>query len=124
MRRRPPVKLKRVYEAPSAADGLRVLVDGLWPRGLSKRAVAADLWLKEAAPSRALRNWYGHDPRRWRSFAARYRAELARRPEVLHLLEDLQRRSPLTLVFGARDTERNNAVVLRAMLDNPGGRKP
>ena len=124
MRRRPPVKLKRVYEAPSAADGLRVLVDGLWPRGLSKRAVAADLWLKEAAPSRALRNWYGHDPRRWRSFAARYRAELARRPEVLHLLADLQRRSPLTLVFGARDTERNNAVVLRAMLDNPGGRKP
>lgn len=124
MRNHPPIKLKRVYEAPSAADGLRVLVDGLWPRGLSKRAVAADLWLKEAAPSRALRSWYGHDPRRWRAFAARYRAELARRPEVLHLLEDLQRRTPLTLVFGARDTERNNAVVLRAMLDKPGGRKP
>lgn len=123
MRRR-PIKLKRVYEPPCAADGLRVLVDGLWPRGLSKRAVAADLWLKEAAPSSALRSWYGHDPRRWRAFAARYRAELGRRPEVLHLLEDLQRRAPLTLVFGARDTERNNAVVLRALLDKPGGRKP
>jgi uncharacterized protein YeaO (DUF488 family) len=124
VRNHPPINLKRVYETPSAADGLRVLVDGLWPRGLSKRAVAADLWLKEAAPSRALRSWYGHDPRRWQAFAARYRAELARRPEMLHLLEDLQRRTPLTLVFGARDTERNNAVVLRAMLDKPGGRKP
>ena len=118
MRRRRPVALKRVYEAPARTDGLRVLVDGLWPRGLSRRAVAADLWLREAAPSAALRRWYGHDPRRWKGFAARYRAELARRPEVLRMLDELRRRSPVTLLFAARDGEHSNAAVLRALLDN------
>lgn len=117
MAKRRAIKLKRVYEAPGADDGLRVLVDALWPRGLNRRAVAADLWLKEAAPSAALRRWYGHEPRRWRGFSARYRAELARQPELLRLLKDLQRRSPVTLLFAARDTERNNAVVLRGMLE-------
>jgi uncharacterized protein YeaO (DUF488 family) len=119
MRRRRPVALKRVYEAPSRSDGLRVLVDGLWPRGLSRRAVAADVWLREAAPSAALRRWYGHEPRRWKAFATRYRAELEQRPEVLRVLEDLRRRSPVTLVFAARDAERSNAAVLRELLDNP-----
>ena len=120
---RPPIQLKRVYAAPSAGDGLRVLVDGLWPRGLSRRAAAADLWLKEAAPSSTLRRWYGHDPRRWKAFARKYRAELARRAEVLRLLEGLRRRTPLTLLFGARDVERNNAVVLRDMLQHPEARR-
>lgn len=115
-----PIKVKRVYEAPRPEDGLRVLVDGLWPRGLSRRAASADLWLKEAAPSSALRRWYGHDPRRWKGFSRKYRAELARRQDILRLLEDLRRRTPLTLLFGARDAERNNAVVLREMLDQPG----
>jgi uncharacterized protein YeaO (DUF488 family) len=119
MRRRRPVALKRVYEAPSRTDGLRVLVDGLWPRGLSRRAVAADVWLREAAPSAALRRWYGHQPRRWKAFAARYRAELEQRPEVLRVLRDLRRRSAVTLVFAARDAERSNAAVLRELLDNP-----
>ena len=119
MRRRRPVALKRVYEAPSRTDGLRVLVDGLWPRGLSRHAVAADVWLREAAPSAALRRWYGHEPRRWKAFATRYRAELAQRPEVLRVLEDLRRRSPVTLLFAARDAERSNAAVLRELLDNP-----
>lgn len=119
MRRRRPVALKRVYEAPSRTDGLRVLVDGLWPRGLSRRAVAADVWLREAAPSAALRRWYGHEPRRWKAFATRYRAELEQRPEVLRMLDDLRRRSPVTLVFAARDAERSNAAVLRELLDNP-----
>lgn len=116
MKRR-PIKLKRVYEPPRADDGLRVLVDGLWPRGLSRGAAAADLWLKEAAPSRALRRWYGQDPRRWKAFSRKYRAELAQRQEILRLLEDLRRRTAVTLLFGAHDTERNNAVVLREMLD-------
>lgn len=119
MKRR-PVRLKRVYEPSSASDGMRVLVDGLWPRGLSKHDVAADLWLRDAAPSAPLRRWYGHDPRRWRTFIRKYRAELAGRPEVLELLDDLRRRSPVTLLFGARDEGRNNAVVLRDALEKPG----
>jgi uncharacterized protein YeaO (DUF488 family) len=118
--RRKPIKLKRVYERPAADDGLRVLVDGLWPRGVSRRAASADLWLKEAAPSSALRRWFGHDPRRWKGFCRKYRAELARRPEILKLLNDLRRSAPLTLLFGAHDEARNNAVVLREMLDNRG----
>jgi len=119
MKRR-PIKLKRVYDQPSAEDGLRVLVDRLWPRGLSRGEASADLWLKDAAPSSALRAWYGHDPRRWPAFRRRFRAELAQRPEILHLFDDLRRRTPVTLLFGARDEARNNAVVLREVLDNPG----
>jgi uncharacterized protein YeaO (DUF488 family) len=118
--RRKAIKLKRVYDAPRPDDGLRVLVDGLWPRGLSRRAACADLWLKEAAPSSSLRRWYGHDPRRWKAFRRKYRAELAQRPEILSLLSDLRRRAPLTLLFGAHDAARNNAVVLRDVLENPG----
>jgi uncharacterized protein YeaO (DUF488 family) len=119
MKRR-PIKLKRVYETPSPADGLRVLVDRLWPRGMSRPAAAADLWLKDAAPSVALRRWFGHHPQRWRAFRRKYRAELARQPDLLRLLDDLRRRSPVTLLFGAHDEARNNAVVLREVLDNPG----
>jgi uncharacterized protein YeaO (DUF488 family) len=118
--RRKPIKLKRVYDRPATDDGLRVLVDGLWPRGVSRRAASADLWLKEAAPSSALRRWFGHDPRRWKGFCRKYRAELARRPEILKLLNDLRRSTPLTLLFGAHDEAHNNAVVLREMLDNRG----
>lgn len=120
MRRR-PLKLKRIYDRPGPEDGLRVLVDRLWPRGLSRRAACADLWLKEAAPSGTLRRWYGHDPRRWTAFRRRYAAELAQRPEILRLLDDLRRRSPLTLLFSARDATRNNAAVLRDLLDKLEG---
>lgn len=122
MRRR-PVRLKRVYEQPSAADGMRVLVDRLWPRGLSKHDVAADLWLKDAAPSSGLRRWYAHHVRRWRPFSRKYRAELARRPEVLELLDDLRRRAPVTLIFGARDEAHSHAVVLREALEKRSRRK-
>ncbi|MGQ0652530.1 MAG: DUF488 domain-containing protein, partial [Betaproteobacteria bacterium] len=89
----------------------------LWPRGLSKQDVSADLWLREAAPSVALRRWYGHDKRRWPRFRMRYRSELVRRPEALELLDDLRRRSPVTLIFGARDAARSHATVLRELLD-------
>jgi uncharacterized protein YeaO (DUF488 family) len=115
--KRLPVRLKRVYDQPSSADGTRVLVDRLWPRGLSRQDVAADLWLREAAPSAPLRRWFGHDASRWDQFARRYRDELERQPEVLELLEDLRRRAPVTLIFGARDPDHNNAVVLRQILE-------
>ena len=116
MRRR-ALRLKRVYEEPGAADGMRVLVDGLWPRGLSRQRVAADLWLRDAAPSTHLRRWYGHDVRRWDEFRARYRKELFRHPQVLDVLADLRRRSDVTLVFGARDVAHSHAAVLLEILD-------
>ena len=96
---------------------MRVLVDRLWPRGLNKTQLAVDFWLKDAAPSDALRRWYGHQPGRWASFAAKYRAELAQRANVLRLLDELRRRGRVTLLYSARDTARNNAVVLREVLE-------
>jgi uncharacterized protein YeaO (DUF488 family) len=118
--RRGQVRLKRVYEQPSREDGLRVLVDRRWPRGLSRVHAGADLWLKEVAPSPALRRWFGHDPRRWKHFRHRYRAELAHHPDELRVLKDLRRRGRITLLFAARDEAHNHAVVLRDVLD---GRK-
>jgi uncharacterized protein YeaO (DUF488 family) len=109
--------LKRAYEPASPSDGIRVLVDRLWPRGLSKHQLAVDFWLKDAAPSDVLRRWYGHKPRRWESFAAKYRGELAQRADLLRLLDELRRRGRVTLLYGARDTGRNNAVVLREVLE-------
>ncbi len=111
------LSLKRAYDRQSADDGTRVLVDRLWPRGLRKEQLAVDLWLKDLAPSDALRRWYGHDPARWAAFADRYRIELAPHSDLLHLLDDLRRRGPLTLLYGARDSARNNAVVLREVLE-------
>lgn len=111
------VDLKRAYERPSPDDGMRVLVDRLWPRGLSKGQLAVDFWLKDVSPSDALRRWYGHDPRRWKSFATKYRAELAPKTDLLRLLDELRHRGRVTLLYGARDTARNNAVVLREVLD-------
>lgn len=123
MKRR-PVRLKRVYEQPSIADGMRVLVDRLWPRGLSKQKVAADLWLRDIAPSPGLRRWYAHDTARWPQFSRRYRGELARQPQVLDLLDDLRRRAAITLLFGTRDQEHSHAVVLRDVLEERRGRRP
>lgn len=114
---RRPIMLKRVYEKPCAADGLRVLVDRLWPRGLSKHDASADLWLKDAAPSSTLRRWFDHDPRRWEKFRRKYRAELAQRPEVFQMFDDLRRRTPITLLFGARDEAHSHAIVLREALE-------
>ena len=111
------VGLKRAYERPSPGEGMRVLVDRLWPRGLSKDQLAIDFWLKDAAPSDALRRWYGHKTRRWESFAAKYRAELAQRTDLLRLLDELRRRGRVTLLYSARDSARNNAVVLREVLE-------
>ncbi len=111
-----PFSVKRVYESPSAGDGVRVLVDRLWPRGLSKGKAAIDLWLREAAPSDALRKWYKHDPEKWPEFRRRYFAELDAKPEELAPLAKLGRRR-VTLVFGSREERLNNAVALKEYLE-------
>jgi uncharacterized protein YeaO (DUF488 family) len=106
-----------VYEDPSPADGRRILVDRLWPRGVTKERAATDLWLKEVAPSTALRRWFGHDPAKWPEFQRRYREELRGRPRELAELRGLAAAGPITLVYGARDQERNAAVVLKDFME-------
>jgi uncharacterized protein YeaO (DUF488 family) len=110
------IRIKRIYEAPDDADGTRVLVDRLWPRGVSKPKAALALWLKEIAPSPALRTWFDHDPARWVAFRRRYRAELARNEAAVAQIGDLSKRGPLTLLYGAHDTAHNHALVLAAYL--------
>jgi uncharacterized protein YeaO (DUF488 family) len=110
------VRVKRVYEAPSRTDGVRVLVDRLWPRGLSKEAAQVDLWLKEIAPSHELRHWFGHDPAKWADFDRRYRAELQRAPDAVAELSALVRRGAVTLLFGSQELTYNNANALHALL--------
>jgi uncharacterized protein YeaO (DUF488 family) len=110
------VKLKRAYEPPAADDGTRILVDRLWPRGVKKADAAIDEWIKDIAPSTALRKWFGHDPARWQEFRSRYAAEVHERPEQLNRLRALARRGPITLVFSAHDEVHNDAVALRDFL--------
>jgi len=113
--------VKRVYEPAADGDGFRVLVDRLWPRGVSKEKAALDLWGKEIAPSDGLRKWFGHDPEKWAEFRRRYLAELRRNTDaVAAFKEQMPRAGTVTLLFGARDTEHNEAVVLRDFLG--GGR--
>ncbi len=111
------IRIKRVYEPPSAEDGRRYLVERLWPRGLRKDALPLDGWLREVAPSDALRRWFGHDPARWEEFQRRYAAELDARPDAWRPLLEAARQGPVTLLFSARDTEHNNAVALKAYLE-------
>lgn len=111
------IALKRAYESPAASDGTRVLVDRLWPRGLSKARASIDLWLKDVAPSTALRKWFGHDPGKWPEFRKRYRAELQGNP-ALSELASLAREGDITLVYAARDPLHNDAVVLREILEH------
>jgi uncharacterized protein YeaO (DUF488 family) len=110
------IKLKRVYEEPSKEDGTRILVDRLWPRGLTKEKAHVDLWLKEVAPSNELRKWFAHDPAKWPEFKARYKAELKHNAAQLALLKNAVSRGPATLLYGAKDTEHNEAVVLQDLL--------
>jgi len=110
------IRLKRAYEAPAADDGVRVLVDRLWPRGVTKRSAALDRWMKEIAPSAELREWFGHDEARWQEFRSRYTKELRGHKHLLTELRSIARRRPLTLVYSARDEEHNDAVVLRHAL--------
>jgi uncharacterized protein YeaO (DUF488 family) len=112
------VKLKRVYEEPSEEDGTRILVDRLWPRGLTKEKAHIDLWLKEIAPSNELRKWFAHDPAKWPEFKARYHAELNQNPTQVALLKQAIAKVPATLVYGAKDEEHNEAAVLQKLLNH------
>lgn len=112
------VKLKRVYEEPAKSDGARILVDRIWPRGLTKEKAHIDLWLKDVAPSDELRKWFGHDPKRWPEFRARYRAEIKQNSAQFALLRQAVAKGPATLVYGAKDEQHNQAVVLYELLNH------
>ena len=107
------LKLKRAYDAPAKNDGLRILVDRLWPRGISKEELKLDEWDKDVAPSTALRKWFGHDPERWAEFKKRYHAELDANPAEVQKLKRLAARKIVTLVYGAKDDVHNHAIALK-----------
>jgi uncharacterized protein YeaO (DUF488 family) len=115
------IQLKRAYEPSAPEDGKRILVDRIWPRGIRKVDLRLDDWNREVAPSTELRRWFGHKVERWDEFRRRYRAELAAHPEALAPLIAAVRQGRVTLVFGARDTAHNQAVVLREFLDESAG---
>jgi uncharacterized protein YeaO (DUF488 family) len=111
------IRLRRAYDAPAPDDGYRVLIDRLWPRGVSRDDARIDEWARDLAPSDDLRRWFGHDPQRWAEFRRRYREELRDHDTELDRLGARAIQDRLTLVYGARDTRRNNAVVLREVLE-------
>ncbi len=117
------IKLKRAYEKPSPEDGYRLLVDRLWPRGVSKEEAAIDQWSKEIAPSPELRQWFGHNPEKWQEFKKRYLRELAAHKELVAAICRPVKQPLVTLVYAAKDTERNNAVVLKEYLENDKKRR-
>ena len=111
------IQLKRVYERPTRKDGMRILVDPLWSRGLTKRRAAVNLWLKDVARRTELRKWFGHDPSKWKQFQARYRKELREKKDAIELLKRKSEEDTVTLVYGARDEEHNEALVLKTILE-------
>ncbi len=111
------IDLKRVYDPPANSDGRRILVDRIWPRGITKADLQIDAWLKDLAPSTELRKWFGHDPAKWDEFRKRYAGELEQRSEALEELVEKARAGRVTLVFSAKDTEHNNAVALKEHLE-------
>lgn len=110
--------IKRVYEAPSKEDGKRILIDRLWPRGLTKEKAKVDLWLKAIAPSTELRKWFGHDPSKWNEFKGRYITEIKNNSAVTSQLEEYLKKGKVTLVYGAKDEQHNDAVVLKEYFEN------
>ncbi len=114
------IHLKRVYEQPSKQDGIRILVERLWPRGLTKERAGVDLWLKEVAPSPELRKWFGHDPAKWEQFQKRYWKELEEKDEAVRELKQKGKQGTVTLVYAARDEDHNGALALKRFLE---GRK-
>lgn len=111
------IQIKRVYDPHAAADGARILVDRLWPRGIGKTSLKTEAWLKDAAPSAELRRWFGHDPAKWPEFQRRYRSELDARPDSWEPTLAKARRGRVTLLYSAHDAEHNNAIVLRDYLN-------
>ncbi|MEO8980616.1 MAG: DUF488 domain-containing protein [Polyangiaceae bacterium] len=116
-RRKLTIKTKRVYDTPARADGCRILVDRIWPRGLSKADAALDVWIKDVAPSTALRQWFGHDPSKWAAFTKKYIRELAKNQEAIELVLEACTGPTVTLLFGAKDVQHNNAVALKEYLE-------
>ena len=115
------LRIKRVYDEPARTDGKRILVDRLWPRGLTKEKARVNLWLKEVAPSSELREWFGHDPKKWLEFKRRYKEELKALGSPLIALREETRQKAVTLLYGARDQEHNQAVVLLELLQKDNG---
>jgi uncharacterized protein YeaO (DUF488 family) len=111
------LKTKRVYEHADASDGTRFLVDWLWPRGIKKDKLEMKAWLKDVAPSPGLRKWFAHDPARWQEFQGRYRAELEANPDAWKPILEAAKQGDVTLLYSARDTEHNSAVLLKAFLE-------
>jgi len=111
------IQMKRVYEQPANNDGSRILVDRLWPRGLTKEKAKLDLWLKEIAPSTELRQWFGHDPKKWRGFRGRYETELRHNSDLVEMLKTKAKEGTITLLYGARDEKHNEALVLKQFLE-------
>lgn len=108
-----PIKLKRIYEPAEAGDGMRILVDRLWPRGLSKEKAKLSLWLKDIAPTDELRKWFGHDPKKWPEFKKRYKSELTKNPALEILTKFVQSRTIITLLYSAKDQTHNQAIVIK-----------
>ena len=115
-RRRPSIAVKRVYEPAAESDGIRFLVERLWPRGVKKSDLKLGAWLRDAAPSTALRQWFGHEPARWEEFKRRYFSELEELPTAWESILTAAETGPVTLIFSSRDTEHNNVVALRSFL--------
>src|SRR6476660_6573983 len=111
------IKIKRAYEQPQKEDGLRILVDRLWPRGLTKEKASVDLWLKEIAPSTELRKWFAHDPEKWNEFRKKYLQELKANEEQVSIIKEHLKQGTVTLVYAARDEEHNEAHVLEELLN-------
>ena len=113
------IKIKRAYDKPSKDDGYRILVDGLWPRGISKEDAKIDLWLKEISPSSELREWFSHDPKKWEGFKSRYREELKEKAELVKELKRLEKeKKTVTLLYSAKDEQHNNVIALSEILKN------
>ena len=111
------IKIKRVYEEPDPGDGSRILVDRLWPRGMTKEKARVDLWLKEVAPSSELRKWFAHEPEKWKKFRVHYETELRHNEHLLEMLVRKARQGPITLLYAARDEKHNEALVLKEFLE-------
>jgi len=111
------LKIKRAYEKPETTDGKRILVDRLWPRGLTKEKASVDLWLKDIAPTTKLRKWFGHDPGKWKEFRKRYNEELKKNTDQVGVMKKHLKKGKVTLVYGAKDEKHNETLVLKKWLD-------
>ena len=119
------IRLKRAYDAPAKDDGIRLLVERLWPRGVKKSDLPLDAWLKDVAPSTELRKWFSHDPAKWKEFQKKYFAELHKKPEALApILEAMRHRGPVTFLYSSHDAEHNNAIALKHYVETRLNKKP